>query len=130
MCIAIAVSLGPDLMIADEPTTALDVTVQRMVLQSIKEVKEKIGDYLISEKAIRFAEEAIENAVDFDIVIIDEFGRLEREKKGLYKAIEKLVRNLKELDETTLIMVIQNDVINEALALLELDPEKIWEVQK
>jgi nucleoside-triphosphatase THEP1 len=98
--------------------------------QEGEEVKEQIGDYLISENAIRFAEEAIESAIDYDIVIIDEFGRLEREKKGLYKAIERLVRKLKELDEVTLIMVIQNDVMNEALALLELEPEKIWEVQK
>jgi peptide/nickel transport system ATP-binding protein/oligopeptide transport system ATP-binding protein len=37
--IAMALMLGPDLIIADEPTTALDVTVQAQVLELIKEMK-------------------------------------------------------------------------------------------
>lgn len=37
--IAMAISCGPSLLIADEPTTALDVTVQKTILQLIKELQ-------------------------------------------------------------------------------------------
>ncbi len=39
--IAIALACSPDLLIADEPTTALDVTIQAQVLKLINELKEK-----------------------------------------------------------------------------------------
>ncbi len=41
--IAIALACGPDLLIADEPTTALDVTIQREVLQLIGELVREDG---------------------------------------------------------------------------------------
>lgn len=40
--IAIALSCSPKLLIADEPTTALDVTIQAQVLELMKELKEKM----------------------------------------------------------------------------------------
>ena len=40
---ALAVALHPDLLIADEPTTALDVTIQRVVIQNLAELREKFG---------------------------------------------------------------------------------------
>ena len=48
--IAMALVLEPDLLIADEPTTALDVTVQAQILELIGELKERlrIGVVLIS----------------------------------------------------------------------------------
>ena len=41
--IAMALACNPALLIADEPTTALDVTVQAQVLEMIKELREKFG---------------------------------------------------------------------------------------
>ncbi len=45
--IAIALACGPDLLIADEPTTALDVTIQREVLTLIQELVREDGMGLI-----------------------------------------------------------------------------------
>ena len=41
--IAMALSCDPDILIADEPTTALDVTVQKAILELIREVQQKRG---------------------------------------------------------------------------------------
>ncbi len=41
--IAMALSCRPKLLIADEPTTALDVTIQAQILELIKKIKEDIG---------------------------------------------------------------------------------------
>ncbi|GGR10220.1 dipeptide/oligopeptide/nickel ABC transporter permease/ATP-binding protein [Deinococcus ruber] len=41
--IAIALALEPKLIVMDEPTTALDVVVQRQILQEISEVRRRLG---------------------------------------------------------------------------------------
>ena len=71
--IAIALSCNPKLLIADEPTTALDVTIQAQVLELMKDLKRKYDTALIlithdlgvvaeicSKVAIMYAGEIIE----------------------------------------------------------------------
>lgn len=45
--IAMALSCDPKLLIADEPTTALDVTIQAQILELMKDLKEKLGTSII-----------------------------------------------------------------------------------
>jgi oligopeptide/dipeptide ABC transporter ATP-binding protein len=45
--IAMAITCKPDLLIADEPTTALDVTVQAQVLEVLIEIKDEIDSAII-----------------------------------------------------------------------------------
>jgi peptide/nickel transport system ATP-binding protein len=45
--IAIALACEPELLIADEPTTALDVTIQAQVLMMMKELKERLNTSMI-----------------------------------------------------------------------------------
>ncbi len=45
--IAMAIALKPDLVIADEPTTALDVNVQRSIIQTLGALRDKLGMSLI-----------------------------------------------------------------------------------
>ena len=45
--IAMALALKPQLLIADEPTTALDVTIQAQILDLMRELREKMGTAVI-----------------------------------------------------------------------------------
>ena len=45
--IAIALACNPDILIADEPTTALDVTIQAQILELLKEIQQKQGTSII-----------------------------------------------------------------------------------
>ena len=41
--IAMALACEPDILIADEPTTALDVTIQAQILELMQSLQEKTG---------------------------------------------------------------------------------------
>jgi peptide/nickel transport system ATP-binding protein len=45
--IAMALACNPELLIADEPTTALDVTIQAQVLEMMQNLKERLGTSVI-----------------------------------------------------------------------------------
>ena len=45
--IAMALACNPELLLADEPTTALDVTIQAQVLEMMQELKNKLGTSVI-----------------------------------------------------------------------------------
>ncbi len=63
--IAMAMSCGPDLLIADEPTTALDVTIQAQILDLIRQLQEeeRMGVLLITHDLGVVAETAHHVAV-------------------------------------------------------------------
>ena len=47
ICIAMALACNPRLIIADEPTTALDVTVQAQILALLRQLKEQTGSAIL-----------------------------------------------------------------------------------
>ena len=47
VCIAIALACNPGLIIADEPTTALDVTIQAQILDLLQNLKDKINSSIM-----------------------------------------------------------------------------------
>ncbi|MBX3014021.1 MAG: ABC transporter ATP-binding protein [Caldilineaceae bacterium] len=78
--IAMAVTLNPQLIVADEPTTALDVNVQRAVLETITEIKARTGATvifvshdmavhaeLVDRLAIMYAGEVVEVGTVYEI---------------------------------------------------------------
>ena len=47
ICIAIALACSPTLIIADEPTTALDVTIQAQILDLLQNLKDKLNSSIM-----------------------------------------------------------------------------------
>lgn len=45
--IAVALACNPEILIADEPTTALDVTIQAQIIEIIRDLREKLGTAVI-----------------------------------------------------------------------------------
>jgi peptide/nickel transport system ATP-binding protein len=80
VCIAMSMLLTPELVVADEPTTALDVNVQRAVLEMIGEIKVRtnatvifvshdlaVHAELVDRLAIMYAGEVVEVGTVYDI---------------------------------------------------------------
>ncbi|GGB12001.1 ABC transporter ATP-binding protein [Brucella endophytica] len=78
--IAMALMCGPELVIADEPTTALDVTIQAQILRLLAELREELGIALVlithdlgvvariaDQVAVMYAGEIIEQGCAADI---------------------------------------------------------------
>jgi peptide/nickel transport system ATP-binding protein len=78
--IAMAMLLGPELVVADEPTTALDVNVQRAILEMLAEVKEQtdatvlfvshdmaVHAELVDRLAIMYAGEVVEIGTVYEV---------------------------------------------------------------
>lgn len=97
--IAIALACEPKLLIADEPTTALDVTIQAQILELMMELKEKLGMSIIMithdlgvvaqmcEKiAVMYAGRIIEYGTTDDIF----YNPKHEYTKGLIKSIPRL----------------------------------------
>ena len=74
--IAMALSCNPSLLIADEPTTALDVTIQAQILELMKELKDKLGMslLLITHDLGVVAEQADEVAIMYAGKIVERTG--------------------------------------------------------
>lgn len=78
--IAMALMCEPDILIADEPTTALDVTIQAQILQLIKDLQKRMGMALLlithdlgivaemaDEVNVMYASQTVEKGSVFDI---------------------------------------------------------------
>ena len=102
--IAMALCLNPKLLIADEPTTALDVTIQAEILELFRRIKEKHGmsilfithDFgIIAQLADRVA--VMQNGRIVEHGSVDDIFYQPKENytKELLEAIPKIPENLR-----------------------------------
>ena len=105
--IAMMLACNPDLLIADEPTTALDVTVQAQILDLMKDLQNRIGTaiWLITHNLGIIAEMCDRVGVMYAGYIV-EIGTTEKifdnpdhpYTRGLMRAIPKIAEERKRLD--------------------------------
>ena len=119
--IAIALACKPKLVIADEPTTALDVTVQSQILDLLQSMKEKLGSSVLlithdlgviaetcDEVCVMYAGRVVERASTTDLFanpvhaytrgLLSSIPRLDGVPKTELSTIDGMVPSLSELN--------------------------------
>jgi oligopeptide/dipeptide ABC transporter ATP-binding protein len=94
--IAMALACVPELLIADEPTTALDVTIQAQILDLILDMREKMGTsvLLITHDLAVIAEMAERVAVMYAGVIVEQAGSEELFDHPLHPYTQGLIGSI------------------------------------
>ncbi|MGH7320887.1 MAG: ABC transporter ATP-binding protein [Candidatus Rokuibacteriota bacterium] len=98
--IAMALSCHPKLLIADEPTTALDVTIQAQILDLLNELKAKLGMavMLITHDMGVIAETAQRVVVMYAAKVVEEASVKELFKEPLHPYTQGLLRSIPRID--------------------------------
>jgi peptide/nickel transport system ATP-binding protein len=98
--IAMALSCNPKLLIADEPTTALDVTTQAQILDLLNELKEKLdlAILLITHDMGVIAEAAQRVVVMYGAQIVEEASVTELFREPLHPYTQGLLRSIPRID--------------------------------
>ncbi len=99
--IAMALSCSPKLLIADEPTTALDVTIQAQILQLMKDLKKDLSTsiMLITHDLGVVAEMAERVAVMYAGRIVEEGDVRSIFRKPLHPYTEGLLKSIPNIDK-------------------------------
>jgi len=98
--IAMALSCSPSLLIADEPTTALDVTIQAQILDLLNELKSKLGMavMLITHDMGVIAETAQRVVVMYAAKVAEEAPAVDLYKEPLHPYTQGLLRSIPRID--------------------------------
>ena len=110
--IAMALSCKPDLLIADEPTTALDVTVQAQVLALLLEIQKTLGMslILITHDLGVIAETVQEVLVMYAGKVVEQSSTKELFSKPKHPYTQALLKSVPRLEEEGRLKVIPGSV--------------------
>ncbi|MDF2626173.1 MAG: oligopeptide transporter ATP-binding protein [Symbiobacteriaceae bacterium] len=99
--IAMALSCNPKLLIADEPTTALDVTIQAQILELMKKLKKELGMaiMLITHDLGVVAEMCERVVVMYGGKVVEEGDAVSIFKSPLHPYTEGLLNSIPRMDE-------------------------------
>ena len=149
--IAMALVCSPDLLIADEPTTALDVTIQAQVLAMMNDLKQRMNTAMIlithdlgivartcDTVAVMYAGEIIETGTIFDL-----YGahRHHPYTRGLFGSIPNLQTETRRLQPINGLMPDPTNLpagcafsprcpLSRDICRLQKPPERVWDTHK
>lgn len=115
--LAIALACGPSLLIADEPTTALDTTIQAQILELLRNMRERFGlaILLITHDMGVVAEMANRVAVMYAGEIVEEAKVADLFRDTLHPYTQALLRSIPKLSgERKALMHLHGSVPNPA----------------
>ena len=100
--IALALACNPKVLIADEPTTALDVTIQAQILELMMDLRENLGTsiLLITHDLGVIAETAHRVAVMYAGKIVEESDVATIFKNPLHPYTQGLMKSIPRIDES------------------------------
>ena len=119
--IAMAIACKPKLLIADEPTTALDVTVQKEIIQLLKELQEetKMSVIFISHDLALVSEIADEVLVMYKGNIIEQGKAKEVFLSPKEDYTKALINSKPNIDKRLKVLPTVNDFVNDTVQLEE-----------
>ena len=124
--IAMAIACNPDLLIADEPTTALDVTIQKQIIELLKNLQKKysMSVLFITHNLGLIAEIADEVLVMYKGRIVEKNTTLEIFKNPTHPYTKGLIACRPTLDKDSRRLPVMDDYMDEQGKALEPDKGK------
>lgn len=124
--IAMAIACNPDLLIADEPTTALDVTIQQQIMELLKNLQKKysMSVLFITHNLGLIAEIADEVLVMYKGRIVEKNTTLEIFKNPSHPYTKGLMACRPTLDKDSRRLPVMDDYMDEQGKALEPNEEK------
>jgi peptide/nickel transport system ATP-binding protein len=122
--IAMALSCNPKVLIADEPTTALDVTIQAQILDLLAELKERLGMaiMLITHAMGVVAEVAQRVVVMYAGMVVEEASVEDLFARPRHPYTQGLIRSIPRIDTAALHKVRLEQILGTVPKLIDTPP--------
>lgn len=118
--------VGGFITLGQETKRFVDLKTKEISLFREEEDKKgiRIGKYFIANRALNFVSKTLDDVSNLDIIFVDEIGKLESKKEGLFDTISKMFSVI--IKEKIVILGVRQEIVNQLTDLFSIYPEKVW----